>query len=55
MSEESVWLTPELLFRLIDPRTLFTSADVTGFKKNKLALRFVVNGAWSILSLLCLT
>ena len=55
MSEEGIWSSPELLFGLIEPRSRFTSANATWFQKNELALRVVVNCAWSILSLLCLT
>ena len=52
---EGIWSTPKLLFGLIDPRIRSTSANVTGSKKNKLALRFVVNCAGAVFSLLCLT
>ena len=55
LSEKGIRSTPELFFCLIDPRTRITSANITGFKRNKLALRFAVNCAWSILSLMCLT
>ena len=55
MSKKGISSTPELLFGLMNQRTRFTSTNVTGFKKNELALRFVVNCAWSILSLLCPT
>ena len=55
MSEEGIWSTPKLLFGLIDPRIFFASANVTEFKKRELALRFVVNCAWSVLLLLCST
>ena len=45
MSEEGIWWIPELLFGLIDPRIRCTSANVTGFKKNEITLRFLVNCA----------
>ena len=55
MSEEGIWLTPGLLFGLLDPRIFFASANVNGFKKSELPLCFVVNCVWSVLSFLCLT
>ena len=42
MCKKDIWSTPEILFGLIDPRIGFTLANVTGFKKNDLALRFIV-------------
>ena len=35
MSKEGFWSTPEILFGVIDPRTIFTSANVSGLKKTE--------------------